>query len=143
MKSWVVHLMNVFIGAQVIATETAIDVIVNGAQHLAMRKGGDGHWYDASAELGLPGRFSLAPIPKEARVYKLLPDGSIGLDEHAAERKKLRDAFRCKKSGHVLSCEELEAQGFVFDKSTQGRATIWGKCSSVPKSQFEAAPAQA
>ncbi|NJM09513.1 MAG: hypothetical protein HC883_01035 [Bdellovibrionaceae bacterium] len=135
-KSWIVHLMNVFVGSQVIATETAIDVIVNGAHHLAMRKDGSGHFYDASEELGLPGLFSLAPIPKEARIYKLKRDGTIGLDELAEERKAIRDVFRCKKHGHVLSCDELEKQGFKFEKANH----VWGKCTLVPETKKPETP---
>lgn len=136
MKAWVVHLMNCFPNAIVIDSENSIDVHSSNGHQIALRKG-DGHWIDESEKRGLPGRFSLSPIPKEARVHKLNADGTIGLDDEAKSRMKSREQFLCSKGVRVLSIEELIAKGYDFEKSTNGRAVTYGKCVKRPESKRE------
>ena len=116
-KAWVVHLKNKFPDKKVSADENSVDVYdADGSHYLAVRKDGGGSWRDVSEELGLPGRFDLAPIPKEARVHKLHKDGKIGLDERHEERLAKRDQFKCKESGKIKSIDELQAEGMRFDR---------------------------
>lgn len=130
MNSILVHLKNCFPTAVIIATQLAIDVMVEGVHYLGLRVA-DGVFIDKSEELGLPGRFSLAPIPKEARVHKLKKDGTIGLDEDHKSRMKARAAFMDQDGIRVLSCAELEAKGFRFEKSKTSAGEVYGACTHI------------
>ena len=118
MKSWLVHLKNKYPGCKVISTETSMDVYdVDGEHLVALRKNGAGQWADHSQEFGCSERHCLAPIPKEARLYKVHKEsGHIVADELYKERVKGIDRFACDKRRKILSCEELKARGWEFDR---------------------------
>jgi hypothetical protein len=130
MKSWKIHYLNKYPGGSVESSESSFRVYdKDGDLRVALVKDGGGSWADISAEEGLPDRHDLAPIPKEARVHKLVKgvvghdrDGKdvhgevIGLDDKAEERKKSREEF-ADESGRIMSCAELKAKkGFDFDE---------------------------
>lgn len=108
MKSWIVHYKNKFPGGQVQASENAIDVYdVDGDHVIALRKNGAGMWADESEALGLSERHDLAPIPKDARVHKVV-DGKVSFDEKHEERKEARKSLLRKNK--ILSEKEYEAE---------------------------------
>lgn len=133
MNSILVHMKNCFPSALIIATANAIDVMIEGVHYLGLRVA-DGVFIDKSEELGLPGRYSLAPIPKEARVYKLKKDGTVGLDEESKARMKSRADFMDKDGIRVLSCAELEAMGYRFEKSKTSAGEVYGACTHKAQS---------
>lgn len=114
MKSWHAHYMNKYLGGYCEESDTSFKVY-NGEGKLvvALAKGGDGGWHDKSEEMGLSGKHDLSPIPKDARVHKIV-DGKIGRDEEADEREELRNEF--ERDGVILSCEELKKEGYAFDE---------------------------
>lgn len=116
MKSLYLHYKNKYPGGSVRSSEASLDVYSASGEHvIAMRRDGSGALVDQSEALGLRDRHDLAPIPKDARVFKLV-DGKIGKSEEAAEREKAREAFLCpEKKDVVLSCADLAKHGFKFD----------------------------
>lgn len=86
-------------------------------------KDGNGSIVDHSESEGLDGRYSLEPIPKEARLYEMenVMDGKRVVsqklvkvkdyDARLAARKEFQDS-----KGRVKSCAELEEAGYSFDK---------------------------
>ncbi len=113
MKSWVVHYKNKYPGSKVILTDSSLDVYdVKGDHVVSMRVNGAGQWTCVSDEMGCKDAHDLAPIPKDARVHKVV-EGKISLDEHHEERSKKSQDF-CQ-DGKVLSCKELEKEGYQFD----------------------------
>lgn len=125
MKSLIVHYMNKYPGGRVSASEAGLDVFNAENEHcVSLIKNGAGALVDRSEELGCVHRHDLSPIPKDARIKKVLKirggDGQerevIGNDEKAEERKGKVEKFMCKESFKVKSCSELEAEGkFKFD----------------------------
>ena len=116
-KSWVVHYRNKYPGGQVQASDSAIDVYDSHGDHVvALRKNGAGQWSDQSEEFGCKDKHCLAPIPKDARLYKEI-DGKLAKDEKYEERMKAKDEYLCDEDRKVLSCKELEAKGLSFDAS--------------------------
>lgn len=111
MKPWVVHYRNKYPGGSVHASETAIDVYNADGEHcVALRKNGAGQMVCQSKELGCKDQHDLSPIPKDARVHKLYADGSVGMSEEAAERKKVAAelaSHECGGKGKVPSIQEL------------------------------------
>lgn len=118
MKSLVLHYKNKYPKGQVRFSDDSLDVYSASGEHvIAMRKNGASQMVDVSAEYGLRDSHDLAPIPKDARVHKLV-DGKIGLDEKHEERSKSREEFLCPKHGdRVMSCDEASKKhGFSFDE---------------------------
>jgi hypothetical protein len=114
-QSLIVALKNRFPGCKVIASDSSFDVY-DGEEHLvAIRKNGAGQFVDQSAEYGCSEVHSLEPIPKDARIFKVI-EGKIAHDEKASERMDGLKMFMCKKGRKVLSCSELKARGFEFDE---------------------------
>jgi hypothetical protein len=106
MKSWAVHYKNKYPGARVFASDDACDVYSADGEHLvAVRRAGHGGWVDVSEEMGCRDRHDLAPIPKEARIYKLQKNGCIGLDEKADARKAWSKGI---EGDRVWSLDEIE-----------------------------------
>ena len=131
-----VHLENKYPEGRVISTENSIDAWDKFGNHVvALRRNGCGQMVDESEKHGCKDSFDLAPIPREARVRKVLKNGNLGDDELAGERRKLRKKYLCAAGRKVLSCEELEAKGFRFDKAD-------GSTKQEPAAQIEAPPAQ-
>ena len=115
MKSLIVHYKNKYPGAHVQASDNSLDVYDSSGEHVvALRKNGAGMLVDASEEFGCPDRHCLAPIPKNARVHKII-DGKVSLDDKAAERiEKRKDLLRGNK---ILSEQEYEAEAAAKAKS--------------------------
>ncbi|MDE2102144.1 MAG: hypothetical protein KGL39_33165 [Patescibacteria group bacterium] len=127
-KSWHVHYLNKYPGGHVRSDESSLDVYAaDGTHRVALRKSGQGNWVDRSEEMGLADRHDLAPIPKDARVHKLVPHvrvdkkgrehtvgEKIGLDEEADSRRALREGFM--KDGRVMSCAEIGLAKFDEDQ---------------------------
>lgn len=152
MKAWVVHYMNKYPDAKVIASDNSLDVhLKDGTHAVSVVKNGAGQWHDQSAEMGCRDRHDLSPIPKDARCRKVV-EGKIGVrrsegkeievlgevighDDQSEERKKLRVQFMI--DGRVLSCDELKSHGFVFcDKQKVVKA---GALNSAPKADKKVA----
>lgn len=116
MKSLIVHYKNKYPKGRVHASDSSLDVFNDKGEHvIALRKNGAGQMLDESEALGLRDRHDLAPIPKDARVHKVV-DGKIGLSEEAEERAEKAKGFLCPKhSDRVMSCAEAKAHGFAFD----------------------------
>lgn len=128
MKSWIVHYKNKYPGAKVQSSESALDVYLGDHHVVALRKDGAGGWADHSEEMGCRDRHDLAPIPKDARVHKVV-DGKVGFDELAEERKQ--KCRRFVKDGRVLSCDELKKHGFQFDEKQRVVAEPQAKSADV------------
>lgn len=127
------HYMNKYPGARIHASDDALDVFLGDRHVVAIRKDGAGSIVDRSEELGCRDCHCLSPIPKDSRVHKLMPDGKIGQDELAEERRVKGRRF--VKDGKVLSCEELKKHGFQFDEKQ--------KFVAEPQAQAPAAAPQA
>lgn len=116
MKSLLVHYKNKYPGGRVQQSETSLEVFdKDGEPVVALRKNGANQLVDVSEEEGLRDRHDLAPIPKDARIFKVI-DGKIAEDDKAAERKTKRGKFLCARGAKVLSCAELAKMGFEFDE---------------------------
>ena len=111
MKSWVVHYKNKYPGAQIRATEESFDVYVGNDHKLSLRKSGAGGWSDVSEEMGCSEKHDLSPIPKDARIFKVLADGKIGKDERAEEREEFSAEVSKKYGGKIPSVDELQKAG--------------------------------
>lgn len=115
MKSLVAHYKNKYPGSHVQVSESALDVYSQDGEHLiALRKNGAGQWNCESEAYGCPERHDLAPIPKDARLYKIV-EGKLALDDQHAERREKRQAFL--KDGKILSIDELKKLGHKFDEA--------------------------
>lgn len=108
-KSFIAHYRNKYPGGQVQATENALDVFnAAGELAVALRKDGANQFTDASKEMGALHAHCLAPIPKDARVFKVCPNsGALIRDEEADKRAPIAAQY-AKEYGFVPSCAELE-----------------------------------
>lgn len=127
MKNWVVHYKNKYPGCIVQSSDAALDVFLGEDHLVSIQKNGAGQWADQSEGMGLAERHDLSPLPKDARVHKVV-DGKVGLDERHEERREARAKFM--DGGKVLSIEELQKKGFRFDQA--------GNCQSEPQAQVKA-----
>lgn len=114
MKSLLIHYKNKYFKGEVRQGDDYLDVYDAEGRHcVALRKSGAGVMIDQSKELGCEHSHDLSPIPKDARLYKLV-DGKLMKDDKFEARLKLVEKFM--DDGKVLSCEELEKAGkFKFD----------------------------
>ena len=127
MKSYRVAALNRYPGCSVQSSESSFNVFdAKGIHIIAIEKNGAGQWVDRSREYGLSGEWSLAPIPRDARVHKLSKSGDIVLDERHEERKTKRSQF-LDNSNRVQSCEELSAKGWEFSKEGDVKRSIQEK----------------
>lgn len=100
--------------------EGSLDVFdAKGEHRVALRVDGSGSLKCVSEELGLPDRHCQAPIPKDARLYKMSKEGKLVKDELYESRAKGLGEFLCEDDLKVLSCEELKASGMEFCPKTQ------------------------
>ncbi len=107
MKSYVVHYKNKYPDSKVSWSDDSVDVHdKNGDHRVALRKNGAGMWVDVSEEHGCSDRHDLAPIPKEARAFKLYADGKIGRAEEHDERIEEARSY-ASDDGKVPSIVEL------------------------------------
>lgn len=113
-KSLIVLLKNKFPNHLVVPQgANGADVFGQGAEHVLCIRDG----LDLSAEMGCTHLHCAAPIPKDARVHKLLSvDGKdvIGLDDKAAERLESRKKY-INDDGHIPSCFDLAAAELGHD----------------------------
>lgn len=122
MKSYTLHYRNKYPMGHVQATENAVDVYDHAGDHcVALRKNGAGQWRDESADQGCLDKHDLAPIPKDARLYKEeIKDGAatgrIIKDEKYDERRSKVEQFLDDSGRFVVSCEDLKTKGFDFDE---------------------------
>lgn len=116
MKSLAVHYKNKYPNGKIFESETSLDVYNASGDHcVSMEKNGAGQWVDRSEAKGCLHKHDLAPIPKDARLYKVV-GGSVVKDEKYAERSKKYSEFLDVSSDKIMSCEELETEGFEFDE---------------------------
>jgi hypothetical protein len=116
MKSLVVHLRNRYPGAQVHAKDAnSIDVFsAEGELLCAVRNGAC-----AQKELAARDAFSLEPLIKQARVWKINKANEIELDELAAERKEAVKGFVV--AGKAPNVAEAKAAGHDVDEKGEAK----------------------
>jgi len=125
MLGWIVHYKNKYPGGRVSTSESAFDVYDAEGNHcVALRKDGAGMWQDRSSDLGCEHAHCLAPIPKDARVHKVI-EGKVSFDDKSEERKLAREKFL--DDGKIPSCFDLKKAGWDFDEK--------GRVVSEPKKQ--------
>lgn len=108
MLSYVVHLKNKYPLAQIHASESGITVYQDGELLVQLRKSAHGALEDVSEQMGARDKFCLAPIPREARHYKLCKSGKIICDEHSKQEGRQAVGKRlASKHGRVPSVVEL------------------------------------
>lgn len=113
MMSYYLHYKNKYPGGRVSLSESALDVYDAEGEHcVALRKDGGGSFIDRSAAMGCKHEHDLAPIPKDARLFKL-KDGKVSKDELYDERSKGLERFL--QDGKILSCDDLKEK-FQFDE---------------------------
>lgn len=107
MKPWLVHYRNKYPDGAVLETKESIDVFCKSGLHrVALRKTHAG-WQCASKEMGCVDVHNLAPIPKDARVWKLYKNGDIALSEEGEHRKKISKEISDEHKGKIPSIQEL------------------------------------
>lgn len=110
---YLAHLKNVYPGGHVDLREDSIDAFdAEGKHRVALRKNGAGQWTDVGSMVGASDKFSLDPIPKEARVWKHYSkygepghDGGVRLSEEHEERAAFVKSVMV--DGRVPSIAEL------------------------------------
>ena len=116
MKAYVVHLKNKYPQSQIKSSENSIDVFSQAGDHLiSLERNAHGQWVDRSEDLGCFEKFSLAPIPKEARCFKLYANGMIGKAEEFEDRKKFvaENAIDCGGYKKILGVGEKSPEVIV------------------------------
>lgn len=111
MKSWLIHYTNKYPGGRVDVLQRDIVVFcAQGKKRVQLWKNGVDMWVDVSADHLCLDRHDLAPLPKEARAFKLYGDGSVGKAEEYEERIKVCQALASHPiggPGKVPSVDEL------------------------------------
>lgn len=131
MKSWRVHYQNKYPHGQVVEGDGSMDVYDAKGRHcVALRRNAHGQLVCVSEEMGCKDRHDLAPIPRDARVYKLHANGKIGLDEEHAEREALRAEY--VRDGKVMSEAELQAEEKA-KKLAESKARVEAKSREVSR----------
>lgn len=111
MKSWLVHYTNKYPGGRVEAMQR--DMIVYcaaGKKRVQLWKNGADMWVDVSADHLCVDSHDLAPLPKEARAFKLYADGRVGPAEEHDDRVKVAQELARHPiggPGKVPSLDEL------------------------------------
>ena len=126
MRSLVAHYMNKYPRGQVISTDTSLDVFVDGAHKVAMRKNGAGQFVCQSESLGCDDRHDLAPIPQNTRAMKCYVDGIREAEEYA-ERAPIGLALADLEiggKGKVPSNAELRELGAQLIDGEPGEFSI-------------------
>ena len=115
-KSELVHIKSKYFGFLIVPQHNGYDVFRKNGEHMLCVRDG----VDLSEGLGCPHRRDLAPIPKVARLYKVVGE-KIVQDELYAQRLEQRKKF-VSEDGHVPSCEELAAKAAGLDVRTSSKA---------------------
>ena len=115
MKNLALHYKNKYPGGSVRASDSGLDVYTQSGEHVvAIRKNGAGQFVCVSEEMGLRDSHCLAPIPKDARLFKMR-DGKISKDELHDERRSKFSEFLCpEKKDMIVSCDGLKKHGYSF-----------------------------
>lgn len=108
----IVHSKNKYPGGRVQAGEDYVDVYdKKGVYAVALRKNGFGQWADQGELLGARDKWCNAPIPKEARVWKLYgredAKPRIALSEEHVERAAIAEEIAEAHGGRIPSVQEL------------------------------------
>lgn len=112
MKHLAAHYMNKYPSAVVMFDEKKLDVLGSDGLKVALRTNGHGMIVDCGDECGASDKHDVGPIPKDARVFKLYPDGSLKMSEEGADRKA--SAKKLAIEGKILSIEEYKKLGYKF-----------------------------
>jgi hypothetical protein len=118
-KSWVAHYKNKYPGGRVDSGADNIRVYdAKGGLRVVLVKDGCGQWVDVSKEHGASDEHCLAPIPKDARAFKICPQkGHLIKSEEHDERIEIAFGLADDNEGRVPSCIELEKKdGVKFDE---------------------------
>ncbi len=111
------HLKNKYPGAHIQCSESAIDVHDAEGHRVALRKNGAGQWVDVGEQLGCVDKFCLAPIPKNARAFKLYAGGKVAESEEHEERSEVAAKLADAHGGRVPSLAELAKAGAKIDQA--------------------------
>lgn len=115
MLSYYVHYKNKYPGGVVQQGESFLDVYnVAGEHAVALRKNGAGQWVDESEKYGCVDKHDLSPIPKDARVYKVI-DSKVAHDDLAQERIEKRKEL--VRDGKILSIDEYKVEATALAKA--------------------------
>lgn len=118
MLSWKAHYLNKYPGGSVESSENSFRVYdAAGKLRVSMEKSSSG-MECTSEKNGLEDAHDLAPIPKDSRIHKIVGN-KIVRDDKADEREELKNKFLSEDGLKILSCEDLKAHGFEFDKDQQ------------------------
>ena len=131
-SSFHLHYKNKYPGGQVQSSSHGIDVYdADGNHAVALRADGAGSLVCQSEALGCSDRHDLAPIPKDARLYKMV-DGKIAKDDKFEERSKKLKAFL--RGSKIASCFELGLSNFDDKQqlTEQGREKFFPKALAAP-----------
>lgn len=131
-KSLIVHLKNKYPGGKVDAHDDSIDAYDRDGRHrVALRKNGAGQMVDCGDQVGALDAFSLEPLPKDARAFKLFKTGKIAPSEEYDERIKVATELADRFDGKVPSQVELE-KADAGDESSEESVEVEGE-ESEPK----------
>lgn len=142
MKHLFVHYKNKYPNGHVDYSEEKLDAYCDSGIHrVALRKGGGGQLLDQSKELGAVDKHDLAPIPKNARAWKLHADGSVGQSEEFLARQKFAKILARETDGKILSIEEYKAAGLKVDK--EGNVELPEPVKAAPQEPLVVVPPEA
>lgn len=128
MKSYAVHFLNKYPGGSVDYSEDKLRVYdANGFLVVALALGGNGAIKDIGAEVGARDGFCLSPIPRNARVFKLLNSGAIGHDELASSRKV--SAQLLAKGNRIESIEFYKSKSDEYTVDQHGNVELLKKAA--------------
>lgn len=109
-KGKLVALMNRYPEGKVSSSGDHVQVhAADGTLLASMAKNGNGDWVDHQDETGARDAVDFAPIPKEARAFKLYKDGRIGPSEEYDARRAFAVKLAKDNDGCVPSEAELAA----------------------------------
>lgn len=122
MKVFHVHYKNKYPDAQVLSTESTLDVFQNGKHLVSVGKDGAGNFKDYSAEKGCEFSHDLSPLPKRVRIYKACNfTGHVKKDELHESRLERQDENNfceesgCRKARSIHELKTLESTGAFLE----------------------------
>lgn len=110
MDSWKIHYKNKYPGGRVVSSGNSMQVYdASGELRVALEKNGAGGWSDVSKENGALDSHCLAPIPKDARIFKKCPkSGALIKDEEHESRSAFAKKIAAECGGMIPSCADLQ-----------------------------------
>jgi hypothetical protein len=140
-KSYQVALTNRYPQGQIMASAEELRAYdAEGALRVCVAKTGQGVWEDIGADEGASDKFSLEPIPKDARFTKLYPDGRIGPAEEFQDRKAIALQLAQANNGVVPSIAECKAKGWMDDQGKWTAQAPQAKAAAAPGTQAASPP---